>query len=529
MATIAELFQAAIRCHQVGNFAQAETLYQQVIQADAAHAEAHHFLGLVAFQTGRNQVALNLIRRSIALNPENSDAHYNLGNVHSGQGRLAEGAECFQQALRLNPRHADASNNLGLFYAQLGQFSEAGKYFQQALAINPRHADAHNNLGNVFKEEGRLIQAVDCFWRALAINPNHADAHTNLGLNLAQQGQFAAAANCYRQALRINPRHKMALGNRALLRLLQGDFANGWPDFELRWARPGVAPRAFKKPPWDGSPLQGKTILVYAEQGLGDTIQFARYLPLVQRRGGKVAFECPPALIRLFAGIVGADQIIPAGGVLPIFHENIPLMSLPGLFGTTLATIPADIPYLVAEHDNVLHWRREMNEPASTVADACGLNIGIAWQGNPAHGHDRERSIPLKQFDPLAQVDKVRLVSLQVGPGSDQLKTVSFPVADLGSRFDPNSLTDLAAVVENMDLVVTVDTSVAHLAGAMGVPVWVLLPVVPDWRWLLERTDSPWYPTMRLFRQRQRNDWDEVFARINTDLRLFRPGSSNRS
>ncbi len=527
MATIADLFQAAIRCHQVGNFAQAEALYQQVIQADAAHAEAHHFLGLVAFQTGRNQVALNLIRRSIALNPENANAHYNLGNVHSGQGRLAEAAECFQRALRLNPRHADASNNLGLFYAQLGQFTEAGKYFQQALAINPRHADAHNNLGNVLKEEGRLIQAIDCFWRALAINPNHADAHTNLGLNLAQQGQFVAAAYCYRQALRINPRHGMALGNRALLHLLQGDFANGWPDFEQRWARPGVAPRAFEKPPWDGSPLLGKTILVYAEQGLGDTIQFARYLPLVQRRGGKVVFECPPALIGLFTGFVGIDQIVSTDSILPTFHENIPLMSLPGLFRTTLATIPADIPYLDAERLNDLHWRRVMNETAS-VTVRSSVNIGIAWQGNPTHGHDRERSIPLKLFDSLAEVDKVRLISLQVGPGTDQLKTVTFPIADLGSRFDPNSLTDLAAVLMNMDLVVTVDTSVAHLAGAMGVPVWVLLPVVPDWRWLLERTDSPWYPTMRLFRQRRRNDWDEVFTRIAAELRLFSPGSSSR-
>ncbi len=527
MGTIAELFQDAVRFHQTGQLAQADSLYRHVLQAAPTHAEAWHFLGLIALQTGHYAAALDHIRRGIALNPLNANAHYNLGNVHSEQGQYTEAAECFRRTLRLNPNHADAHNNLGLILAHDGQMTEAGNCFQKAISLNANHADAHNNLGNVFKEKGRQIEATDCFWRALAVNPNHADAHTNLGLNLAQQGRFAAAADCYRQALRVNPRHKMALGNRALLRLLQGDFANGWPDFEQRWARPGVEPRAFSKPLWDGSPLHGKTILVYAEQGLGDTIQFARYLPIVQRRGGKVVFECPAPLIGLFTEMAGVDQIVPAGGTLPTFHENVPLMSLPGLLGTTLTTIPAEIPYLTAEHHNILHWQRVIQDSASGAV-ASGLNIGIAWQGNPTHGHDRERSVPLQLFRPLVQVDNIRLLSLQVGPGTDQLKAATFAVTDLGNRFDPNSLTDLAAVLMNMDLVVTVDTSIAHLAGALGVPVWVLLPVVPDWRWLLERADSPWYPTMRLFRQRQANDWNEVFTRITAELRLFRPGSSKR-
>jgi Tfp pilus assembly protein PilF len=482
MATAAQLFQAAVRAHQLGNLAQAEAFYQGVLQADARHAEAHHYLGLVALQTGRQEAGLQWLRRALDLNPANVQAHYNLGNLYAGLSRFAEAAKCYEQVVRLNPRHADALNNLGI----------------------------------VLKEQGRLLDAIDYFRQALAINPQHADALTNLGLYMAQQGQFAAAADSYEKALRINPRHRMALGNRSLLRLLQGDFAAAWPDFEQRWARPGIVPRTFAKPHWDGSALQGKTILVYEEQGLGDTIQFARYLPMVRERGGKVVFECPRALTGLFAGFDGVDQLIPTGTPLPGFDVVMPLMSLPGVFGTTLETIPAAVPYL----------RRAIRLKRATPR-AAEIDVGIVWQGSLNCQGD-QRSVSLRLFEPLSRLKNVRLRSLQVKPGSDQLRTISFPVTDVGNKFNPDSLDHLSTALSRMDLVITVDTSAAHLAGALGVPVWVLLPVVPDWRWLLERTDSPWYPTMRLFRQRRFGEWDDVFQNIATELRSFQPGSANR-
>jgi tetratricopeptide (TPR) repeat protein len=533
MATIAELFQSAIRLHQSGNLAEAEALYRQVLQADPAHAEAYHFLGLMALQAGHHVAALDLIRRALALNPLNANAHYNLGNILSGEGQFAQAAEYFQQALRLNPRHADAHNNLGLIFAQCGQMTEAGNCFQQALSINPLHANALNNLGNVFKEQDRFTQAIECFERVLAINPSHADAYANLGNALIGIGRDADAAECYRQALAIDPGHKRALWNRCILRLQQGDLAAAWPDFDYRWTVPGIVARTFEEPRWDGSSFQGKKILVYAEQGLGDSIQFQRFLPMVKERGGTLFFECPPALFRLFTGIRGVDELIPAGKPLPGFDVQIPLMSLPGIFGTTLATIPAEVHDLKADRQRVLHWQNELrqvarrHEPraARRKPAGCPLHIGIAWQSDPKHPGFHLKSFPLTCLQALARLENVHLVSLQVGPGIKHIAHVCFPVTDLGSRFDPNSLDDLAGALMNMDLVVTVDTAVAHLSGALGLPTWVALPYVACWRWLLNRSDSPWYPTLRLFRQSRVGDWDEVFQHMATEVRSFKPSA----
>jgi hypothetical protein len=271
----------------------------------------------------------------------------------------------------------------------------------------------------------------------------------------------------------------------------------------------------FPTPPWDGSPLDGRTILVHAEQGLGDTMQFLRYVPLVRRRGGRVILVCQPPLMRLLSRVPGIERLVAWGEPLPEYDVQVPLMSLPGLFGTTLETVPAEVPYLDAEPALVEAWRHRLGSYA-------GFQVGIVWQGNPRFRFDRLRSIPLAQFAPLARVPGVHLLSLQKGPGRDQLAALpgSFPVTDLGHQLDETTgaFLDTAAVMKNLDLVITSDTVAAHLAGALGVPVWVALHDVPDWRWLLDREDSPWYPTMRLFRQTRPGQWEEVFERIAAAL-----------
>ena len=288
-----------------------------------------------------------------------------------------------------------------------------------------------------------------------------------------------------------------------------------------------TAPRHFTQPLWDGLPLESKTLLVYAEiphQGFGDTLQFVRYVPQIQRSGGKIFLMCQPALLDLLSGIKGVDGLFPIGAPLPPFDVQIALIHLPAVFGTTLATIPSEIPYLKADSQRIKHWKAEINqqlslsgEPKATASGRPVFKIGIAWQGSLNQKNDT-RSIPLAQFANLAKVPGVRLLSLHLGPGVVQLASAAFPITALGSRFDKSCFSDLAAVLPNLDLVVTVDTAVAHLAGALGVPVWVALTFHPDWRWLLERSDCPWYPTMRLFRQSKLGEWPDVFTRIRQEI-----------
>jgi hypothetical protein len=293
--------------------------------------------------------------------------------------------------------------------------------------------------------------------------------------------------------------------------LLGGHFERGWPEYEWRWRGNEAVFAPLNQPLWDGSALEGRTILLHAEQGLGDTIQFIRYARLVRARGGTVVVACPTPLIQLLTGCAGIDQLIPQGSILPPFDVYAPLLSLPGILGTSLGSVPAEVPYLVADAELERHWREKLGPLRA-------FKIGIAWQGNPGYLGDSFRSIPLTHFATLARVEGVRLFSLQKGPGSEQLSALGdlFPVTDLGSQLDnaTGAFVETAAVMKSLDLIITSDTAVAHLAGALGVPVWVALPAVPDWRWMLDRADSPWYPTMRLFRQTAWGQWESVFARL---------------
>ncbi|PWT90071.1 MAG: glycosyltransferase [Proteobacteria bacterium] len=507
MLTNEDLLFQALRQHQSGNRQQAESLCREVLKTRPDHCDALHLLGVLEHEAGRFNAAIPLIRRAIDLKPAVASFHSNLGIAHRAGGQLTEAIKCYRQALWIDPQLVNAHFNLGNVFQDLGELERAGECYRKALSLKPDFGDALCNLGLVHRAQGQLDEAITCFRRAVAQGKACPNALTNLGIALKEKGDLVEAAACQEQALRLDSKHANARFNLSLLRLLQGDFDRAWSDFECRWEASGLAPKHVDIPLWDGKPLKGKTLLVYAEQALGDTLQFARYAALLRKRGAKVVLECQPGLAPLLEGV--ADQIIPEGELLPHIDVQAPLISLPGLMKTTAKTIPAHTPYVQSDSKLERFWRHKLSK-------VKGYKVGIAWQGNPDDPEDRLWSIPLERFAALADVDGVRLVSLQIGPGHEQVSSLSgFPLLDLGGRMDRDiTWSDIAAAMMSLDLVVTADTPIAHLAGALGVPVWTVLAYVPEWRWQMDRADSPWYPTMRLFRQRRRGDWDEVMARV---------------
>ncbi len=449
----AGLFAAALGRHQAGDLARAEDLYRRILRADPGHAEAVHGLGVIAYQHGRLDEAADHVRHALRLDPDFAEARSNLAAILTAIGRARCGRDRCEDALPA---------------------------FREAARLAPDAAGVHHDLGTAL----RLLLSLD------------------------------EAVASFDDALRLAPDAPLTHVNRATARLLAGDFAGGWAEYEWRWHAPDLSPRRFPRPLWDGGPLAGKTVLLHAEQGLGDTLQFVRYAPLVRRRGGRVVVSAPAALLPLLAGCPGVDELVDQDGVLPPFDVHAPLLSLPAILKTTAETIPADVPYLFPDPDRVEPWRRRL-------ADVPGLKVGVCWQGNPEHPEDRRRSFPLAALEPLARVPGVRLVGLQRGHGAEQVAELAgrFPVVSLGDDVDrAGAFRDTAAVMASLDLVVTVDSATAHLAGGLGVPVWVALSRVPDWRWLLGRGDSPWYPTMRLFRQETAGDWGPVFAAMAREL-----------
>jgi tetratricopeptide (TPR) repeat protein len=528
-----------------GNLDDAVDCYRRALELKPDFAAAHGNLGVVLNDQGRRDDAIACYRRALQLKPDFADAHNNLGAALNGQGKLAEALTCYRQALELKPDFAEAHSNLADALNSLGKPDEAVACCRRALELKPDFADAiynlgnalngqakpdeaaacyrrvlelkpdfaeaHYNLGNALKDQGDLDDAVVCYRRAVQLKPDFADAHNNLGAALSGQRMLDDAAACYHRALELQPDNAEAHWNQSLLSLLTGDFPRGWAEYEWRWKTKQCSPRDFSQASWDGQPLEGRTILLHAEQGLGDAIQFVRYAALVKQRGGAVIVECPKPLLSLLMSCAGIDRLVGRGDELPAFDVRAPLESLPGIFHTVLGDIPAAIPYLFADAGLAERWRQELDRLA-------GFKIGIAWQGSPKNPNDRNRSIPLGSFEPLARCSGVRLLSLQKDWGLEQLPEVAgrFPVTELGSRLE--NFMDTAAVLVNLDLMITCDSAVAHLAGALGVPVWVALPFAPDWRWLLDRSDSPWYPTMRLFRQDRRGDWQGVFQKIEVAL-----------
>lgn len=500
----------------LGESGQAEDAVSELRRAVELAPElpqAHHNLGVALLDCGQSDPAIASLREALRLRPDYVEAHYNLGSALVAAKRRDEGIAHFEEALRRKPDHAGALNNLGLALNATGKPQAALICFQQAARLEPQRPVAHNSLGLALVELGRFEEAIAAYERALQLDPGFADAHVNLGSAYKEQGRLEEAIAEYDLALRLNPESASTRWNRSLALLQAGDYAAGWQEYEWRWRRGSDRLRPMAQPLWDGSPLEGRRILIYMEQGLGDMIQFIRYAALVAERGGHVIVECPPNLRPVFVTCPGIDELVAEGDPLPEFDVQIPLMSLPRLFGTTLQTVPADVPYLRPDP-------RAVERSSCQLPGSQTLKVGLCWQGNPRHPWDRHRSIPLERLEPLAHIDGVELVSLQKGAGHEQLDRVAFPVTRISDETETEgpSFRDTAAIIGNLDLIISVDTAIAHLAGALGAPVWLLLSDVVDWRWLRARRDTPWYPTMRLFRQKRLGDWTPAINDVRTEL-----------
>ena len=492
--------------------AEAEASYRRVLAAQPDHADALHLLGVIAHQVGRHDLAVELIGQAIKRDGQNPIYFSNLGVALKDQGKLDEAMSAYRQAISLRPDYAEAYSNLGYALWDQGKLDEAVAACRQAIRFNPDLAEAHSNLGIALKGQGKLDEAVAACRQAIRIKPDFADAHSNLGIALKDQGKLEEAITACRQAIRFKPDLADAHWNESLLSLLTGDFESGWAESEWRWKSPssGLLRRNFTQPLWLGAEtIDRKTILLHSEQGLGDTIQFCRYVPMVAARGARVVLEVQEPLRQLMSGLAGVSQCVSKGEALPDFDLHCPLLSLPLAFGTRLETIPSTTPYLraPAHGPDWEAWLGPKDRP----------RIGLAWSGNPRHRDDRKRSIDLNALSPLFDL-AATFVSLQkdLRAGDEAVLTERSNIISLGQSLE--SFADTAALISHLDLVVSVDTSVAHLAGALGRPVWVLLPFVPDWRWLLGRDNSPWYPTARLFRQTGTREWRGVVDGVRTAL-----------
>lgn len=573
------MLQQALSCFRDQDFAGTESVCRTILADDEVQPDAWHLLGLALLQ--RNEVAASIdafekaivqapavaafhinfasaltaagrpddavaaLRRGLAQDDAQPDGHFNLANTLLAMGRTDDAKLSFEKALTLAPDHAAARNNLGHILRQRGDLGAAIDQFRQATESDSGYAPAWSNLCGALLESGQTVAAIDAGRRATVADPNNAEAHYNLGNAFSAAPIAAEAAACYRRALQVDERytdawvnlgaalqhigeceaaitaldHALALSpdlpqaewNKATALLLSGQLREGWELYEWRWrAVSGLTLPMVDRPRWAGAPLAGQRVLVVAEQGLGDTIQFVRYASMLRASGAHVTLECPASLKTLLEKSNIADQVIASGDPRPDIDAWTPLMSLPGLFGTEMDSIPAECPYLSAAPADV-----------SRAPGERALRVGIVWRGSLTNNRGRFRSCTLSDLEPLTGVPGIRLFSLQTELAPDdaaQLETIG--VADLGSGF--NDFSASAAAVQAMDLIISVDTATAHLAGALGKPVWTLLSAMPDWRWLLDRVDSPWYPTMRLFRQQRVSDWTQVIGEVSAGLVAFK-------
>ena len=501
--------------HRQGRLREAERLYREALTCDPDNAQVLFLLGLLAGKTGRHEEACQLLTRCVELNPNDAAARTNLGTSLQALGRTQEAMGHFEQAAALQPNLAEPRYNLGMAQRERGQTEAAAESFRKAVDLKPDLAPAWNNLGNALREMGRLEEAVNCYQSALRLRPNHAITLHNLGLTFRGLMQLDDAMRCFDAALASDPNHHECRVSRATTLLLRGDFERGWREYEARWeVKRAFTKRDYPQPLWDGQDPDGKTILLHSEQGFGDAIQFARYAPLLASRGARVVLECRPELKTLFEGLRGVQQVIVAGEPPPHFDFHCPLMSLPRVCGTTVETVPSGVPYLHADLARVDQWAQKLSGHA--------WRVGLAWAGAAGNLNDRDRSTTLKHFAPLAGVPGVEFYSLQKGPASSEAATLPPPTRLSDISADLNDFADTAAAIQNLDLVICVDTAVGHLAGALGKPVWALLAFSPDWRWMIDRSDTPWYPTMRLFRQAGRGEWDSVMDRVVDELRAVK-------
>jgi tetratricopeptide (TPR) repeat protein len=570
--TIEQAMQIAMAQHQAGRLAQAESIYRQIISANPNHAMAINLLAILANQIGRFDVSLDLARRAVSLDPNSAHFRCSLGNALQALGRADEAVAEFRSGISLDPNHLDCLNNLGNALVARNELDESLALLRRAISIKPDFPEALNNMGNALiarrdleqavsilrsavelrpqspeilntlgtalQANGQTEQAITTLQKALSLRPDYPQALNNLANALADRGDFPAAVEAARRAVTLQPTYAEAwsnLGtalqqtkesdpaiaafrkaielksdfsiahfNLGIALLLAGRFDQGWPEYECRRGRPEALP--------DMAGLKGKTILLHAEQGLGDTIQFARFIPMVAKLGARVILHCHSELARLLETVDGVEQVVTPADQTPESDLRFPLMSLPRHFQTTLQTIPNATPYLRADGELSSRWRKRL--PGNSV------KVGLVWSGRRTP--NPRRSIPLTELTPLTQVPGISLVSLQVGEVAKDPATIPGFENVLDFTGEIHDFSDTAALIENLDLVISIDTAVAHLAGAMGKPVWVLLQFVPDWRWMLDRADSPWYPSMRLFRQPSFGDWRTPIMQVAQELSQWR-------
>jgi FkbM family methyltransferase len=511
-ASAQELNDSGVAAAQRRQLQEAADFFRKATVADPSFAVAQQNLGNALAELGDVAGAIAAFERAIELNPRAAETLNNLGILRSKQGDYARAIQALGRAVELNPNYGSAFNNLGIALASSYRMKEAVAALRRAVALSPGNAEAHNNLGLALVETGRPDEGIGLLEKAIEQKPGYADAHRNLGIALTDAGRLDEALVQFEKALELAPEdHDVTRMNRSRTLFLRGDYEGGWRDYEFRFYKPENIRVAHEAPRWDGSPLAGRTLLVEAEQGAGDTIQFVRCLAEIKRKQEcRIVLAVEPALVPLLKGVAGVDDLMPQSQRRPRFDVWSPLLSLPAVMSYDPRQSPVEIPYLRADAARIEQWR-------ARLASLGGVKIGIAWQGNRFNKVDYRRSFPLTQFAPLGKLHGLTLVSLQKGPGSEQLDTLTeFDLVSLGSDFDAagRAFLDTAAMMKSLDLVITADTSIGHLAGALGVPVWLPLAMVPDWRWGLTGDRTPWYPTMRLFRQPALRDWDSVFAQM---------------
>jgi len=539
-------------CHAgLGSHQKAIDCFERVLEYQPDDIDAHYQVGQAYKALHDFQHALNAFKKAVLIDSGFAEAYFNMAGLLHRMDRLGEAIACYQKAIAAKSDYTRAYNNLGVVLKQTGKYEAAMQAFEKALIQNPGFADAHNNLGNLLQVQNRLEQAVSHFKKAVQVDPDFHEAYYNLGIALNALNQphqaieqfqqaillcptfdkaynnlgvalqavlrIEAALDAYDKAIELNPTFAAAHWNRSLALLISGRFTEGLTAYEWRFRKEGwlnTYPHRFTRPRWDGGVFKEKRLLVHHEQGYGDSIQFARYLPLVKQRGGTVIFEVQAPLFPLFNNFPGIDELVIADPGAPPsieFDCYAPLLSLPCLFQTSLESIPCDIPYLYADEKKASFFNQLISKET--------FNVGIAWAGRESHQNDRNRSCGLKWFATLCHIEGVRIYGLQKGAAVHQIESFANPgmIVDLSPYM--NDFADTAAAVVCLDLVICVDTALAHLAGAMGKPVWILHPFAPDWRWMLSRKDSPWYPTARLFRQPGIGVWKPVFASVVDELK----------
>jgi len=476
--------------------------------------------------------AIACYQQAVSLQPFYAEAYNNMGLAFQEKGDFDASIYWFQKAIDSNPKLFHAYFNMGVSFKNRHNVDDAVFSFQQALLLKPDLAEAYNRLGTIFREQGQLDKAIFCFQREIEMDPANAQAYNNLGSAFHDTGKVTEAIECFQQSLRLRPDHVETNWNLALAQLLAGNYSDGWRGYEYRFRRATHQPTFLERhglPRWDGSSFLGRRLLVQDEQGLGDNLQFVRYLPMVKARGGTVILKTDKRLLSLFRGIEGIDEIAewPSSTRPPVDIDlYVPMMSLPWIFGTTLKTIPSQVPYIRADHRKVAKWREQIA--------GKGMKIGLVWAGRPTAPNEpiyvRGRSCDLIHFRPLSEITGVSLYGLQKGEAvrnTSRLLPNDIQITNLGEDFEDFS--DTAAAIANLDLVISIDTSVAHLSGAMGKPTWLLLQSIADFRWFQNREDNPWYPTMRLFRQARPGDWPGVLERVCLEIRsLLSRGSTIR-